>query len=62
MKVDCEIREAVRQAIDQEALIELCSRLVQMNSVVENDAAEEEIASFVAGYFRELGLDVRLVD
>jgi acetylornithine deacetylase len=57
-----EFRDSIRKAIDQEELIDLCSRLVQMNSIVENDAAEKEVASFVASHFRTLGLDVRLVD
>ena len=61
-RVPREIKDRVRKAIDPEEAIGLCSRLVQINSIVENDAAEEEIASFVAGKLRDLGLEVRLVD
>lgn len=62
MKVPRAVRERVRGTIDRDAVVDLCSRLVQMNSIVENDAAEAEIASFVADYFRDLGLELRVVD
>jgi len=54
LKVSKEIREKVLKAIDSENVINLCSRLIQFDSVVENEAAEKEIADYVASQFREM--------
>jgi acetylornithine deacetylase/succinyl-diaminopimelate desuccinylase-like protein len=62
LKVSKEIRERVLKAIDLENVINLCSRLIQFDSVVENEAAEKGIADYVAGQFKEMGLDVRIID
>jgi hypothetical protein len=48
LKVSQEIRRKVLDAVDSEKVINLCSKLVQFNSVVENEAAEKEIADYVA--------------
>jgi acetylornithine deacetylase/succinyl-diaminopimelate desuccinylase-like protein len=61
LKVPKEIRQKVLQCIDSENVINLCSRLIQFDSVVETEAAEKEIADYVASHFRKLGLDVKIV-
>ncbi len=61
LRVPKEIRQKVLNSIDSENVINLCSRLIQFDSVVETEAAEKEIADYVAGHFRKLGLDVKIV-
>ena len=61
LKVPKETRQKVLNAIDSENVIALCSRLIQFNSLVENEAAEKEIADYVANHFKKLGLDVKNV-
>jgi acetylornithine deacetylase len=62
LKTPKEIRKKVLDALDSEKLINLCSRLVQFDSVVENAEAEKETANYVENYFRKLGLEVKIVD
>jgi len=62
LQVSMETREKVLSALDPENVITLCSELVQMDSVVENEGAEKEIAEYVAGYFEKLGLEVKSAD
>ena len=62
LKVVAEIRQKVLAALDSEAVVDLCSKLVQFDSVVEHEAAEKDIADFVADYFKDLGLEVKLID
>jgi acetylornithine deacetylase len=62
LEVPRAIREKVLKALDEESVINLCSRLVQFDSVVENEAAEEKIAKYVAEYLKQLGLDIRIID
>jgi len=57
-----EIRQKVVAAVNPENVVNLCSRLVQFDSVVEKDAAEKEIAEYVARYFTDLGLEVTVMD
>jgi len=62
LRVQPEIRQKVLTAVSPENVVNLCSRLVQFDSVVEHDAAEKEIAEYVAGYFKDLGLEVKIMD
>jgi acetylornithine deacetylase/succinyl-diaminopimelate desuccinylase-like protein len=62
LNVSKEIWEKVLGAIDSQNIINLCGRLIHFNSVAENEAAEKEIAEYVADYFRKLGLEVKLID
>jgi acetylornithine deacetylase/succinyl-diaminopimelate desuccinylase-like protein len=62
LSVSKETRQKVLNSIDSENVINLCSRLIQFDSVVENEAAEKEISDYVAAHFRKLGLDVRSID
>ena len=61
-KTPKEIRDKVLARIDGDRLVALCSKLIRIDSVVENPGAEVEIAAFVADYFRKLKLDVKEID
>jgi acetylornithine deacetylase len=62
LRVPPEIRKKVVAAVNPENVVNLCSRLIQFDSVVEHDAAEKEIAEYVADYFKNLGLEVKIMD
>ena len=62
LEVPQKVRDKVLARIDQKRVAELCSQLIQLNSMVENESAEVEMADFVAGYLKDLGLKVRKVD
>lgn len=62
LRVPPEIRRNVLTAVNPESVVNLCSRLVQFDSVVEKEAAEKEIAEYVARYFTDLGLEVTVMD
>jgi|GEM_PF-3971340 len=62
LEVARDIREKVLKKIDIKRVAELCSQLVRIDSMVENESAEVEMADFVARYLKDLGLEVRLID
>lgn len=62
LKTPKAIRDKVLAQIDGERLVKLCSKLIQMDSVVENPSAEVEIGAYVEKYFRDLKVDVKVID
>jgi acetylornithine deacetylase/succinyl-diaminopimelate desuccinylase-like protein len=62
LDVPKEIRKKVLDTLDEENVINLCSRLVRFDSVVENEGAEKEIAEYVADHLKQLGLEIKIID
>lgn len=62
MKVSKEVQQKVLNCVDSESLISQLSKLVQFNSVVENEGDTKEIAPYVADYYKKFGLEVKIMD
>ncbi|MBW1801295.1 MAG: M20 family metallopeptidase [Deltaproteobacteria bacterium] len=62
LEVPSDVRKKAMEAVEGENAVNLCSKLIQFDSVVENVAAEKETADYVSDYFRKLGLEVKIMD
>ncbi len=62
LKTPKDIQEKILARIDEDRLVKLCSSLIQIDSMVENEAAEVGMADFVGKYFTNLGMEVKVTD
>lgn len=62
MDVSGEIKQAILARINEERLVGLLQKLIQIPSPVEEDAAEKEISEYLQGYWRKMGVDVFVQD
>ena len=62
MAVPEDIKKKVLFQIDEDRLVSLLSKLIQMPSPVEEDGAEKEISEYLQGYWKEMGLKVFVQD
>jgi acetylornithine deacetylase len=57
-----DVKQKVLSHVNEDRLISLLSKLIQIPSPVEEDAAEKEISEYLQGYWREMGLEVFVQD
>lgn len=62
LKTPTAIQEKVLAKIDEGRLVKRCQDLVRIRSIVEEDAAEVEVAAYIEKFFRDLGLEVNVSD
>jgi acetylornithine deacetylase len=62
MTVPEKVKQKVLSCINEERLISLLSKLIQIPSPVEEDAAEKEISEYLQGYWKKMGLEVFVQD
>jgi len=62
MEISQDMKRKVLSHVKEERLVSLCSKLVQMPSPVEEDAAEREISEYLQGYWKKMGLEVFVQD
>ena len=62
METSKEIKEKVLKQVNGERLISLCSKLIQIPSVVEDEGAEKVISEYLQDYWRKMGLEVFVQD
>jgi acetylornithine deacetylase len=62
MSVSKEVEQKVLSQVNEERLITLLSKLIQIPSPVEEDAAEKEISAYLQGYWKKMGLEVFVQD
>jgi acetylornithine deacetylase len=57
LEVSKDVIKRVLKELDGEELITLLSRLIQINSVTTEPASEKEIANYLVGYWKSMGMD-----
>jgi len=62
MEISRDMKEKVLARVNEERLITLLQKLIQMPSPVEEDGAEKEISEYLQGYWKRMGLEVFVQD
>jgi acetylornithine deacetylase/succinyl-diaminopimelate desuccinylase-like protein len=57
METPADVKQRVLDQLDKEELIRLLSKLIQINSVAMEPAAEKEIVNYLAEYWKSMGMD-----
>lgn len=62
MEISESLKKKVLSRINEERLISLLSKLIQIPSPVEEDAAEKEISEYLQSYWKKMGVQVFVQD
>lgn len=57
-----DIKKRILSHVDGERLISLCSKLIQIPSVVEDEGAEKGVSEYLQTYWKKMGLEVFVQD
>jgi len=62
MELSEQMKQKVLSRVNEERLISLCSKLIQIPSPVEEDGAEEKMSRYLQEYWKKMGLEVFIQD